>query len=118
MWRAGAVHVSVTRHLWYTVHMALNDTIDELKALAPLLAPRGVTGLSIFGSRATGTYRTDSDLDVILDYDPESHFSLIDLVAVSRIIEDRTGFKADVMTRRGLHPVIKHDIETQAIRVY
>ena len=98
--------------------MTCADAISALKALAPVLAARGVTGLSVFGSRVTGTPRPDSDLDIIVDYDPESRFSLLDLVAVGRIIEERIGIKADVMTRPGLHPVLKDTIETNAIRVY
>ncbi|MGP0092031.1 MAG: nucleotidyltransferase family protein [Xanthobacteraceae bacterium] len=34
----------------------------------------GATGLFIFGSRAVGTQRPDSDLDLFIDYDPEVKF--------------------------------------------
>ncbi|MEZ5857106.1 MAG: hypothetical protein R3D67_21085 [Hyphomicrobiaceae bacterium] len=53
----------------------------------------------------------DSDIDIIVDYDPDSRFSLLDLIAVGRLIEERLGIKADVMTRPGLHLVLKADIE-------
>jgi uncharacterized protein len=98
--------------------MTLADAITTLKAMAPVLAQRGVTGLSVFGSRVTGTARSDSDLDVLLDYDPASAFSLLDLVAVGRMIEERLGITADVITRGGLHPMLKDAIEAQAVRVY
>lgn len=98
--------------------MLPGEQIDALRTLAPVLAPRGVTGLSVFGSRIKGTARPDSDIDVIVDYDPASHFSLFDLVAVGRIIEEHVGIKADVMTRPGLHAVLKDEIESQAVRVY
>ena len=39
----------------------------------------GVTALSIFGSRARGDARLDSDLDVLIDVDPDLRFSLLDL---------------------------------------
>jgi uncharacterized protein len=89
-----------------------------LKSLEPLFAARGVTGLSVFGSRTNGTARPDSDIDVIVEYNPNSRFSLLDLVAVGRIIEEHLGIKADVVTRPGLHPVLRDQIESQAIRVY
>jgi predicted nucleotidyltransferase len=94
------------------------ETLTALQSLAPTLAPRGVTGLSVFGSRTTGEAGPDSDIDIIVDYDPDSHFSLLDLVAVGRLIEERLGIRADVMTRPGLHPVLKHAIEAQEVRVY
>ncbi len=97
--------------------MAPSEQINALKSLATILAPRGVTGLSVFGSQVTGQAHPGSDIDVIIDYDPESHFNLLDLVAVGRIMEERIGIRADVMTRRGLHPVLKDQIECNAIRV-
>ena len=98
--------------------MTTAEKITALKSLAAVLAQRGVTGLSVFGSQVTGHARPDSDIDVIVDYDPDSHFSLLDLVAVGRLIEERIGIKADVMTRPGLHPILKDEIESNAIRVY
>ena len=94
------------------------EKIDALESLAAELASRGVTGLSVFGSQVTGNARLDGDVDVIVDYDPDSHFSLLDLVAVGRIIEECIGIKADVMTRPGLHPLFRSEIEKHAIRVY
>jgi uncharacterized protein len=98
--------------------MLAPEKIDALKALADVLAHRGVTGLSVFGSQVTGEATPESDLDVIVDYDPASRFSLLDLAAVGRLIEERLGIKADVMTRRGLHPVLRSDIESSAVRIY
>jgi predicted nucleotidyltransferase len=98
--------------------MTLDQTISALEELSPVLTARGVTRLSVFGSQVTGKAHPESDLDVIVDYDPDSRFSLLDLVAVGRIIQERTGIKADVMTRRGLHPVLKSKIEFEEIRVY
>lgn len=98
--------------------MLNSEKLDALKSLAAELAGRGVTGLSVFGSRVTGKALPDSDIDIIVDYDPDSHFSLLDLVAVGRIIEQRIGIKADVMTRPGLHPMLRNRIESHAIRVY
>lgn len=98
--------------------MLTPDKINALKALAGVLAERGVTGLSVFGSQLTDKARPDSDIDLIIDYDPASRFSLLDLVAVSRIVEEHLGIKADVMTRPGLHPVLKDKIEGNALRVF
>lgn len=94
------------------------EKIIALKSLAAVLAQRGVTGLSVFGSQVTGKARPNSDIDVIVDYDPNSHFSLLDLAAIGRIIEERIGIKADVMTRPGLHPILKDQIESNALRIF
>ena len=98
--------------------MTLGQTLDMLAHMQAPLAARGVTGLSVFGSRVKGNARPESDLDVIVDYDPCSTFSLLDLVAVGRMIEEQTGLKADVMTRSGLHPALRGKIESVAVRVF
>ena len=98
--------------------MAKVIELEALKDLQAMLVARGVTGLSVFGSQIRGEAKDESDLDLIIDYDPESRFSLLDLVAVGRIIEEHMGVKADVMTRQGLHPLLKDNIEAEAIRVF
>ena len=98
--------------------MLSQENINAIKALQAQFAARGVTGLSVYGSRAKGTDTPDSDLDVLVDYDPDRGFSLIDLGAVGRMLEERLGIKADVVTRPGLHPLLKDDIEQSAIRIY
>ncbi len=98
--------------------MSQTLNFEQLRNLKHALAARGVTGLSVFGSRARGDAHEDSDLDIIIDYDPKSRFSLIDLAAVARIVEEKTGLKADVMTRPGLHPILKDDIEASSIKVF
>ena len=79
---------------------------------------RGATGLSIFGSRARGDFRPDSDLDGIVDYDPSRKFSLLDLVAIERMIETHLGLRADLTTRAALHPLLKDRILAEAERVF
>jgi len=49
-----------------------------------------VTKLAIFGSRARGDARPDSDLDVLVEVEPDSRFSMLDLIGVEHIIKDAT----------------------------
>ena len=61
----------------------------------------GVTALFVFGSRARGDNSADSDLDILVDFDPEK-LSLYDLIGVQHIIEDATGLETHVTTRSSL----------------
>jgi hypothetical protein len=44
--------------------------LNVLREYDAALRANGATGLYVFGSRARGTERPDSDLDLFMDYDP------------------------------------------------
>src|SRR5262245_34279875 len=45
------------------------DLLEELRKFVAPLRENGATALFVFGSRARGTARPDSDLDMFIDYD-------------------------------------------------
>jgi predicted nucleotidyltransferase len=80
------------------------DLVARLRAHADEIRTRGIVSLAIFGSRGRGDERPDSDLDVLVAYDPERPFTLYDLVRVERLLEDLTGLDVHVSTRDGFRP--------------
>jgi len=52
--------------------MNQSTLIEVLRTYSAALRENGATGLFIFGSRAVGTQRPGSDLDLFIDYDPEA----------------------------------------------
>ena len=96
-------------------------TIDEVRRLIDLdrtsLEAAGVTALYVFGSIARGESRRESDVDVIVDYDPASSFDLVALSDVRQRLADRLAAKVDVVTRIGLHRRIRDQVLREAIRV-
>ena len=101
-----------------SVEVVAEDFIEDLRRLRPELEAFGVTALYVFGSRVKGTANEDSDLDLFVEYVQAGRFSLLDLVAVQRAISEALGIKADVLTRRGLHPVLRDEIEGHAVQVF
>ena len=47
-----------------------------------------------------------------------SSFSLLDLAGIKLILEDRLGIEVHITTRNSLHPMLRADIEKEAIRVF
>ena len=62
--------------------------------------------------------RPDSDIDVFIEYDPGSHFSLFELAGIEVLIAETLGVDAEVTTRNSLHPLLKKRIESSAIQVF
>ena len=78
-------------------------TIDEIKRTVAEFAPKyKVTKVSLFGSRARGNNREDSDVDLIVEFDKEKIVTLFDLSGIIIDLEEIFGLKVDVLTRDGL----------------
>lgn len=81
------------------------------QALAQVCRARGVRKVLLFGSRARGEARPDSDVDLIVDYDPATGmtmFKFMDLEEdLARLFQ---GLKVDVISSRGISPYIKDSV--------
>lgn len=83
--------------------MNRDEAITRLKAAEPVLRARGVRHLALFGSIARGDSHADSDVDVLIDVDASSKFSLLDRAGVVNALADSLGCAVDVV-RRDLQP--------------
>jgi len=89
----------------------LRDQADAIRAL-------GATSLYLLGSTARDKANAKSDIDLFIDYDPRGRFNALDLVAAKRLIEESLRVEADLTTRKGLHPLIRKQVEVEATRVF
>ena len=98
--------------------MSRQALIDALKECRPALEAEGATSLVVYGSRARGDNRADSDIDLLVDFDEAKKFSLFNLAGIKLAIEGKLGFEAHVTTRDSLYPSIRSEIERQSVRVF
>jgi len=77
----------------------------------------GVEHLYLFGSTVRGEAREDSDVDLFFDH-PVGSLGLFELMDVKTTAARILGRKADIMTRRSLHPILRDRIEASALQVF
>lgn len=86
------------------------------QTVVPLLQQYGVKKAGIFGSMATGTLRDDSDLDLLVELDPD--LNLFDFIALKQAIEEVIQRKVDLVEYDTLKPRLKERILREEIRIY
>lgn len=89
--------------------MTRDEALRRLTELKPWLASQGVTRLRLFGSTARGEAGADSDVDLLVDFDPMPGLRFF---AVERELGELLGAKVELVTEPALAP----DIRASALR--
>ncbi|MBU3729534.1 MAG: nucleotidyltransferase family protein [Phycisphaerales bacterium] len=94
----------------------LDALLAAIRAELPALRRMGVLRIGVFGSRARGSARTDSDVDLLVEF--EEHRDLLDLIEVKQHLESVLGLPVDVTTPSGIRqsdrPAIMGDLRYAA----
>lgn len=76
-------------------------TIEEIKKVVAEIAPKyNLKRVTLFGSRANGNFREDSDIDLIVDFPKGT--GLLKHISLQHKLEDIFGLNVDVISRGGL----------------
>jgi len=95
----------------------LQSTLARLAAHIPELARDfAVSELSVFGSVARGESRPDSDIDILVDFDPAARMGLFEFIELQDRLTDLLGQRVDLVMRSGVRPQLRDRIFGEAVR--
>lgn len=96
----------------------LKTIVGKLRELVPALRAAGVARLYLFGSRARGDARPDSDLDVLIERTSREETPRFDYFRVLHLIEDQVGLRAQLSMRDLLKPRMAERIADDLVEVF
>jgi uncharacterized protein len=98
--------------------MNRQEILDRLRENESALRERGVVHAALFGSRARGDDRADSDIDIMVDIAPQADIGLFEYVGIKHYLEDLFAAPVDIANRAYLKPQVRPRAERDAIYAF
>jgi predicted nucleotidyltransferase len=98
--------------------MRRDDVIARLKEAEPALRARGIRRAALFGSVARGDDQPESDLDIMIEVDPEAHMTVYEYVGLKEYVAGLFDGPVDVVSRDGLKPYVAPAATADAIYAF
>lgn len=94
--------------------MGIEELLLPLKEeILRIAAKYGAYNVRVFGSVARGEARPDSDVDFLVELEPER--TLLDQIALMQSLEELLGRKVDVTEPETLHELVRDKILLEAV---
>jgi len=98
--------------------MDRQDIIARLRENEAALRSLGVAHAALFGSRARGDARPDSDTDIMIEIDPAAPVGVHEYVGIKDYIAGLFDGPVDVVDREGLKPYVRPAATADAIYAF
>ena len=102
----------------YIYSMNSLEALETLRRSENALRARGVRRAALFGSVARGENRPGSDIDIMVEIDPEAHITVFDYVGLKEFIAGLFDSPVDVVSRDSLKPYIRPTATADAIYAF
>lgn len=92
--------------------------IETLQRHENELHRQGVSHAALFGSFARGEAGRSSDIDILIELDPDAALSVFDYVSLKNYIAGLFDAPVDVVNRDGLKPHVRADALTDVVDAF
>ncbi len=97
--------------------MSRADLLARLAVLKPWLEEQGVARVGVFGSHARDEATPDSDVDLVVELEPDRTPTLFGFVGLQLALEEKLRAPVDLFTPDSLRPWLKDRIEATLVHV-
>jgi uncharacterized protein len=87
--------------------MNAQEVLARLRQNETALRARGVSHAALFGSRARSDNRPDSDIDIMIEFDPAARVTVFNYAGLKDYIAGVFDGPVDVVSREGLKPYVR-----------
>jgi hypothetical protein len=96
----------------------LNDVLETLRTHEDELRRLGVSHAAVFGSVARGEASVDSDVDILVELDPQRPIGVFEYARLKLYVNELLNGAADVVNRRTLKPLLRDSILRDAVHAF
>ena len=98
--------------------MNAQDALDILRRSENALRACGICHAALFGAVARGDNRPDSDIDILVEFDPDTRVTVFDYVGVKEYIASLFEQPVDVIDRDALKPHLREPSARDAVYAF
>jgi len=85
--------------------------------IEPFCQKHHIRSLAIFGSFVRDDFRSDSDLDVLVDFEP-GHVPGFDFFLLEAELSKLIGYRVDLQTAGFISPIVRQSALSEAVPIY
>ena len=98
--------------------MNRDEVINVLRSHESDLRRRGIRHAALFGSVARDAATASSDIDILIELDPDAPIGVFGYVALKRFIAEMFSGPVDVVDRDALKSSIKHSAVLDTVHAF
>jgi uncharacterized protein len=92
-----------------------SEVIEKLTIFQDEHKSFSVKGLYLFGSYAREEAKEESDLDILVEFEPDASIGLFEFARLRRRLSELVGRDVDLVTRDAIRPEMRDEILREAV---